>query len=124
MTAACPVCGVATSGPGGAGLGLLATSAPDYRVGACAACATLDPGRPGLAVRAALRVLGEPEDDPGAAEAFAGAGIDVLDVLHARAHQPRRAAPQASPFAHVDDALRAWLREAYGPGEAGPPGGP
>lgn len=59
------------------------------RVGACPRCATLDPDSPELAVRA-LRVLGEAEDDPLAADAFADAGVDLLAVPPDRPDHPWR----------------------------------
>lgn len=114
---ACRVCGVGTTenterrrttAPGGR----LPTPMNDYDVGTCSQCVTLDPDRPGLAVRAALRVLGLPEEDPLAADAFAEAGVDVAEVLYDRPDSPgtRGRTPQRKAFAHVDREGRAALR--------------
>lgn len=117
---ACRVCGVAAACSvqrrDVRAFGALPTSTPGYGVGVCVDCATLDPERPGFAVRAALRVLGKAEDDDTlAADAFAEAGVDVLSVLYDRPDDPRRPplrAPQPEPFAHVAPETRAALQAA------------
>ncbi|GAB3434775.1 hypothetical protein GCM10027517_03200 [Phycicoccus ginsengisoli] len=113
---ACQVCGVESDGPMIRRRTTTSYGRPtpqrDYLVTTCPACLTLDPDRPGLAVRAALRVLGKPEDDPLAAEAFELAGVDVTAVLF-DFNDPvrgRRREPQRKPFGHVDRAGRKALR--------------
>lgn len=118
---ACKICGVATTQAverrrttTNAGLPTLTN---DYDVGTCEDCATLRPDEPGLAVRAALRVLGKDEADPLAAEAFMEAGVDVAPVLYEDTGLPLggrgRGGPQRKAFAHVDREGRAALRAGY-----------
>lgn len=118
---ACHVCGVAASGPAirrythtNAGL---ATPASDYDVSTCPDCLTLDPEEPGVAVRAALRVLGKDEGEWRlAADAFEDAGIDVSRVLYDRCDPMGgrgSRGPQRKPFAHVDKEGKTALRAGY-----------
>jgi hypothetical protein len=117
---ACQVCGVATEEnrehrdvrtnagvPFGTG----------YEIGTCVECVTLDPLRPGLAVRAALRVLGKPnENDDLASRAFEAAGVDVTAVLYDRGEPtggPGQRGPQRKAFAHVGNEGREALRKGY-----------
>ncbi|GAA1920253.1 hypothetical protein [Nocardioides marmoribigeumensis] len=117
---ACQVCGLATDQrperrlvrtPAGVAVG------QGYEVGTCDDCAALDPARPGLAVRAALRVLGKEEaDDVLAAKAFEEAGVDVTEVLYDRGDdRGGRGArgPQRKAFAHVGADGLAALRLGY-----------
>lgn len=113
---ACRVCGVATDEglehrdtftPAGQPFG------PGYDVGTCPACADLDPDRPGLAVRAALRVLGkEGEDDVLAARAFEDAGVEVTEVLYETGGRAK-GGPQRRAFAHVGRDGRGALKVGY-----------
>lgn len=79
----------------------------EYAAGVCGDCVSLRPDEPGVAVRAALRVLGKAEDEPLAAQAFLDAGVDVGPVLYARS------TPQRKAWAHVDREGRAALRAGY-----------
>ncbi|MDN5791208.1 MAG: hypothetical protein L0H25_10120 [Micrococcales bacterium] len=91
------------------------TPVSDYEVGTCPECVTLDPARPGLAVRAALRYLGKPED-PLAAAAFAEAGVDVTAILYDRGDplgSRGSRGPQRKPFGHIDAEGKAALRVGY-----------
>lgn len=108
---ACRACGVATtervtevprSTPGGQPM-------PPYEVGVCGDCVSLRLDEPGSAVRAALRVIGKPEDHwREAAEVFAeDAGVDVTPTLY------ERATPQRKPWAHVPREVKEALRGAY-----------
>ena len=87
-----------------------------YLLGLCDPCLTLDPeSRFGVGVRAALRVIGRPEDDPDAGQAFMDAGIDVSHVLYQRvaAEPGADVKPGRKPWAHVPKALKADLKTAY-----------
>lgn len=133
----CQVCGVATDRE--PEVRATHTGAP-YRLGTCEDCATLwtaDDEGVGVAVRAALRVLGKPEDDPRAAAAFEEAGVDVGPVMFSYwADQPRggevQPEPGRKPWAHVRRDGRAALRRGYAhllagrvaPEEAEPAPGP
>jgi hypothetical protein len=108
----------------------------------CADCATLDPERPGAALRAAARVLGVPEEDPYLHEALKAEAGALDGLLFADPGDPLRSgrrSPQREPWAHVPertmDALRRaqarglelWVladRAQIAPAEAGPPSGP
>lgn len=118
---ACHVCGAAAAGPGTRrrthSHGGRPTPASDYDVGTCADCLALRPEEPGVAVRAALRVLGREGDDWRlAAEAFEDAGVDATMALYDRGGpQADRGVrgPQARPFHHVDGDAMAALRSGY-----------
>jgi hypothetical protein len=90
------------------------TPANTYDVGTCDDCFTLDPDVPGVAVRAALRVLGKEQADTAlAAQAFEEAGVDVSTVLYDRGNplgDRGRRGPQRKAWKHVD---KAALRTGY-----------
>lgn len=86
-----------------------------YLLGLCDPCLTLRPNEVGSGVRAALRLLGRPEYDPDAGQAFLDAGIDVSHVLY-RTWAAKPGAdikPGRKPWAHVPKAMKADLRAAY-----------
>jgi len=149
MSAPCRLCGVATSGPTTRRYTYSITGRPtphlDYDVGTCDACLTLRPDETiGLALRAAARVLGVPEDDEHFREALEEEDDDVFDgLLYDTRSDPfgRRArTPQRKAWKHVSSETRARLKQARvrsldakvhaatGPArpvpETAPPGGP
>lgn len=114
MSAPCRGCGVATTGPVTrrfTSSGGLPTPHRDYEVGTCADCLTLDFDRPGVAVRAALRLLRKREsDDVLAADVFIEADLDVSVLMYESAYRPE---PQRKPWAHVPKEHKALLSKAY-----------
>ena len=108
----------------------------------CADCATLDPDRPGAALRAAARVLGEGEGDPFFEEALRSEPGALDGLLYYDPADPLRSGrrpPQPRPWAHVPAATLDALRRAKArglelaaaadltrsaPAESGPPSGP
>ncbi|GAA1962881.1 hypothetical protein GCM10009798_23360 [Nocardioides panacihumi] len=83
-----------------------------FEVGVCDDCVSLRPDESGVAVRAALRVLGRSEDRWDAAAPFFNdaLGEALSKVLYA---SQNLADPQAKAWAHVDRGLRRDLRRAY-----------
>jgi hypothetical protein len=105
--AACRMCGVATD--------LSNVAGNSARYGFCDDCATLDPARPGVLLRAAARVLGAPEGDRFLADELADEDgvLEGLAYVNPRAfYGPRGPRPQGTPWQHVSDGDRAELRRA------------
>lgn len=138
---ACAFCGVpAEEGdrrPSGA-----ARARVDLEPPVCVDCATLDPDRPGAALRAAARVLGAAEEDSFLHEALKTEDCAFDGLMYVDPGDPLRARgrpPQREPWLHVPSATRAALRRAQArgleaweradrarpaPAEVGPPSGP
>ncbi|WP_343899135.1 hypothetical protein, partial [Nocardioides aquaticus] len=109
MRAACSFCGV----PADLGTAPAAGRARlDLDAAVCAACMTLDPARPGAALRAAARLLGADEDDPHLREALLDEDGALDGLLYGDPGDPLSSgyrAPQRAPWGHVSRQTRADL---------------
>lgn len=117
---ACQVCGVAaTGGPvtRRTSRSAVGRAQAEYEVTTCEDCLSLNPDAPGLAVRAALRLLGvkPPAGDEGrVAELFEDAGVNLVAVLYDSGGNPRGAVgPQRKAWDHVDREGKALLRKGW-----------
>lgn len=112
-TPACGFCGLPAR-PSGARPAGAPAARMDTEVPRCAECASLEPDRPGAALRAAGRVLGVDEQDPHLHAALSEDEAAFDGLLYADPHDPLRGrrAPQTEPWAHVPSATRAALARA------------
>lgn len=112
--AACVFCGVSADLDAVVPTGRLMTRM-DLDTIVCGECATLEPDRPGGALRAAARVLGAAEEDPYLHDALREDNGALDGLLYADPGDPlrlRARTPQHEPWQHVPRETRAALARA------------